>query len=99
MVEKEAQRGELKKRDKKCGALWFPTVVMNLLMKTALSEEGVEWLAMRITSRQIKNGRFDLDILRRDAEGEIIALSHHVAMILSVERNAKKRNLSDKAAL
>ncbi|KAI1644830.1 thioesterase-like superfamily-domain-containing protein [Daldinia loculata] len=98
-TEKQAQREELQEKNKQRAALLFPTVVMNLEAKTALPEEGVEWLAVRITSKQIKDGRFDLDMLIRDVEGEIVALSHHVAMILSVERNVGKRNFSGKAVL
>jgi hypothetical protein len=80
-------------------SLWLPTVVMNLEVKTALPEEGVEWLAMRVTSKQIKDGKFDLDVLVRDVEGELVALSHHVAMILSIERNTAKRKPTTKATL
>lgn len=61
----------------------------------ALSEDGVEWLAVRVTSKQIKDGRFDLpDISVKDAEGELVALSHHVAMILSIDRNTSKSQAS-----
>lgn len=74
--------------------MWFPTVVMNLEVKAALPEEGVEWLAMRVTSKQIKDGRFDLDVSVRDVDGELVALSHHVAMILSIERNTRKSRSS-----
>ncbi|TGJ82978.1 hypothetical protein E0Z10_g5806 [Xylaria hypoxylon] len=80
-------------------SLWFPTVVMNLEVKAALPEEGVEWLNVRVTSKQIKDGRFDLDVLVRDVEGEIIALSHQVALILSMERNTAKTKPSAKTSL
>ncbi|TVY78281.1 hypothetical protein LSUE1_G005648 [Lachnellula suecica] len=70
---------------------WFPTVVKNIEVKMPLPEEGVEWLTVRVTSKQIKDGRFDLDLMVRDVDGEIIALSHHVAMILSIERNTGKK--------
>lgn len=63
---------------------------MNMEVKSALPEEGVEWLAVRITSKQIKDGRFDLEVSVRDVDGELIALSNHVAMILSIERNTRK---------
>lgn len=72
-------------------SMWFPTVVMNMEVKMPLPEEGVEWLAVRVTSKQIKEGRFDLDVMVRDMDGEIVALSHHVAMILSIERNTGKK--------
>lgn len=79
-----------KAKDDQRAKLWFPTVVMNLEVKAALPEEGVEWLAVRVTSKQIRNGRFDLEVSVRDPEGELVALSHHVAMILSMERNVRK---------
>ncbi|KAH8164228.1 hypothetical protein CIB48_g4027 [Xylaria polymorpha] len=75
-------------------SLWFPTVVMNLEVKGALPEAGAEWLNVRVTSKQIKDGRFDLEVLVREAEGEIIALSHHVALVLSIERNTAKSKSS-----
>lgn len=80
-------------------SLWFPTVVMNLEVKMALPEDGVEWLASRITSKQMKDGKFDLDVQVRDLDGDLVALSHHVAMILEIERNTSKRKGSTKAAL
>ncbi|KAK6206495.1 hypothetical protein LQW54_007677 [Pestalotiopsis sp. IQ-011] len=96
---RKGQQKELKERNEERASLWFPTLVMNLEVKSPLPKEGTEWLAVRITSKQIKDGRFDLDILIRDTEGEIIALSHHVAMILSVERNAGRDDSSTKASL
>lgn len=90
---------EVREQDKQRASLWFPTVVMNLEAKTALPEEGVEWLAVRVTSKQIKDGRFDLDVLVRDVDGEVVALSHHVAMVLSIERNLRKKRSSVKPTL
>jgi hypothetical protein len=94
---------EDKKREKEgesagLETLWFPTVVLNLEVKKKLPEEGTEWLAIRVTSKQIWDGRFDLDVLVRDGEGEVVALSNHVAMILSMGRNTKKRK-TEKAVL
>ncbi|KAI0540094.1 thioesterase family protein [Xylaria digitata] len=78
---------EQTRRDGQRVALWFPTLTMNLDMKMALPKKGVEWLDERITSKQIKNGMFDLDIMIRSVDGELVALSHHVAMIVGIERN------------
>ncbi|KAI0812892.1 thioesterase family protein [Xylaria sp. FL0064] len=80
-------------------SLWLPTVVLNLEVKKVLPEEGVEWLTVRVTSKQIKDGRFDLEVLVRDIEGEIVALSHQVALILSIERNMTKQDSSPKSSL
>lgn len=91
---------EIREQDKQRATIWLPTVVMNLEAKRPLPDEGVEWLAVRVTSKQIKDGRFDLDVLVGDVDGTIVALSHHVAMILSIERNTgKKQSSSAKPAL
>lgn len=95
--EKDPRAEEMHQRSEQRANLWFPTVVMNLEVKAALPEEGVEWLALRVTSKQIKDGKFDIDVMVRDVDGEILALSQHVAMILSMERNTAKS--STKAAL
>lgn len=94
-----ARAEDLRERDRQRAGLWLPTVVMNLEAKKALPEEGVEWLAVRVASKQIRDGRFDIDVLVRDVEGEIVALSHHVAMIVSMERNTRKQGASAKPAL
>ncbi|KAI1121450.1 thioesterase family protein [Nemania abortiva] len=85
---------EQARRDGERKTLWFPTLVMNLDMKMALPDEGVEWLAVRITSKQIKNAVFDLDITIRNVDGELVALSHHVAMIVDMGRNIGKSSPS-----
>lgn len=86
--------------DRGRASLWFPTVVLNLEVKSSLPKEGVEWLAMRLASKQMKDGRFDLDVQLRDVDGELLALSHHVAMIVEIERNTTKRSHTrTKAAL
>ncbi|KAL2142988.1 hypothetical protein VTI28DRAFT_447 [Corynascus sepedonium] len=78
--------------------LWYPTVVLNLEVKKALPEQGLEWLQLRIHSKQIKDGRFDLEVLILDENGDLVAISNHVNLILGSERNTAKRSTgSDKA--
>lgn len=95
----DSQVKDVREKDQQRAQMWFPTVVMNIEAKTALPEEGVEWLAVRVSSKQIKDGRFDLEVLVRNLDGEIIALSHHTAMILSIERNTGKKKDPSKASL
>ncbi|KAL2129557.1 hypothetical protein VTI74DRAFT_7606 [Chaetomium olivicolor] len=73
---------------------WYPTVVLNLEVKKALPEEGVEWLQLRIQSKQIKNGRFDLEVLLLDEQGDLVAISNHVNLVLGSERNTADRSTS-----
>jgi len=70
---------------------WYPTLLLNLDIKKALPEEGVEWLFVRVASKRIQNGRLDLEAVILDQEGEIVALSHHVCLVLGAERNFAER--------
>jgi acyl-CoA thioesterase len=73
------------------GAHWYPTVVLNLEIKKVLPPDGVDFLFVRARAKQIKNGRADLEVVILDEDGELVALSHHVALILSSKRNTGKR--------
>ena len=66
---------------------------MNLEVRRELPKEGLEWLAVRVTAREIREGRFDLDVLVREVGGEIVAMSQHVALIVGMERNTRDRKL------
>ncbi|KAI9789748.1 MAG: hypothetical protein M1816_005787 [Peltula sp. TS41687] len=70
---------------------WYPTLVLNLDIKKVLPDEGVEWLFARVSARSIKNGRMDLEVVIMDETGDIVALSHHVAMVLPASRNTAER--------
>ncbi|KAF2725508.1 hypothetical protein K431DRAFT_317508 [Polychaeton citri CBS 116435] len=70
---------------------WYPTLLLNLEMKKPLPEEGVKWLFVRCRAKVIKNGRYDLEIICMDAEGDVIAVSHHVALAVSGSRNTAAR--------
>lgn len=72
------------------GHFWYPTLLLNLEIKKALPPEGVEWLFSRVRAKQIKNGRMDLEVLVFDTVGNMVALSHHVALIVGAERNLAK---------
>ena len=72
---------------------WYPTLLLNLEVKKLLPAEGVEWLFARVRAKLIRNGRMDLECVILDAEGDVVALSHHVTMILGVERNMAERRV------
>ena len=81
-------------RNEQRSGLWYPTVVMNLEVKMAIPEEGLEWFAVRVQSKLIKDGKFDTDVMVRTKDGEVVALSQQVALIVSMERNTAKRGSS-----
>ncbi|KAM0259369.1 hypothetical protein ACHAQJ_003401 [Trichoderma viride] len=72
-------------------AFWYPTLAMNLDVKKRLPDEGEKWLFVRSTAKQIYNGRFDIEIIVLDRAGDLVALSHHVAMMVNFEKNLAKR--------
>lgn len=61
-------------------------------IKKKLPEDGVEWLASRVTAKRITNGRMDIEIVVFDEEGDIVALSSHVALIYPAMRNMVRSN-------
>lgn len=70
---------------------WFPTLVLNIEIKKLLPPDGVEWLFVRVRPKQIRNGRMDLEVVVLDEEGDIVALSWHVALLVNGERNSRGR--------
>jgi hypothetical protein len=78
--------------NKKPARYWYPTLLLNLDIKKALPEEGVEWLFARVRAKQIKNGRMDLEVIIMDESGDIVALSHHVTLVLDSSRNTSARS-------
>lgn len=81
---------------KRTANFWYPTVSLNLDIKKPLPEDGVEWLFSRVETKQIKNGRMDLEVVIFDATGDIVALSQHVALAVSVQRNLAERKTGAK---
>lgn len=71
------------------GFFWFPTVSLNLDIKKALPQEGVEWLYSQIEVRKVQGGRFDVQLVLLDTEGDVVALSNQIALIVGMERNMK----------
>lgn len=83
-------------RKDKPPAFWFPTAVLNLDIKKTLPPEGIDWLFTRVRPKSIKNGRMDLEVVILDMAGEVVALSHHVVLVVGAERNLAARRTSTK---
>lgn len=73
---------------------WFATLALNLETKELLPEEGVEWLHVRLLSKQLSGGKFDQGIEIRDQSGDLIMLGHMVSLALKFERNTTGRTKS-----
>lgn len=77
---------------------WYPTVVLNLDVKKALPPGGVDFLFCRARSKLISKGRLDIEVVIMDELGELVALSHHVGLVLSASRNLAARKRGDAAS-
>lgn len=76
--------------------MWYPTLLLNLDVKKALPDEGVRWMFSRVEAKKIKNGRYDLEVLLLDAEGDLVAASHHVVFAVDAARNTAARRKDTK---
>lgn len=65
---------------------YYPTLLISFDFKKLLPPEGVEWLFLRARAKQIKNGRFDVEVTIMDAGGELVVIANHVAFIVANER-------------
>ncbi|KAJ0416648.1 thioesterase-like superfamily-domain-containing protein [Aspergillus carlsbadensis] len=73
---------------------WFPTVTLSIDLKKRLPLNGKEWLYSRVVTRQLQDGRTDLDVTVLDQKGEVIALSTQIGLVVSASRNIGKRGKS-----
>ncbi|KAI3341897.1 thioesterase-like superfamily-domain-containing protein [Ustulina deusta] len=93
--EADGKKSPAGKRDDDLPWLWYPTLTLNLDIKKALPPEGVEWLHVRVHSKNIRNGRSDYEVVIFDDTDDIVALSHHVALVVDGSRNTAKRGAGE----
>ncbi|GIK04576.1 hypothetical protein Aspvir_008659 [Aspergillus viridinutans] len=96
METSRVQGGQLTGNAEDKGTFWYPTVTLNIDLKTRIPPEGVEWLHSRIVTRMLRGSRADLDVVILDPQGELIALSTQVALVVNASRNTKGRANSEK---
>lgn len=82
-------------RDKEAGPFWYPTLLLNLDVKKSLPPEGVKWLQIRVEMKKVQRGRMDLEVFVHDAQGDLVALSHHVGLVVDASRNTAARRVGD----
>ncbi|KAA8642156.1 thioesterase family protein [Aspergillus tanneri] len=70
---------------------WYPTVTLNIDLKKRLPPQGVEWLYSRVQTKVIQDGRTDLEVVVLDVQGDVVALSTQVGLVLSSSRNVGQR--------
>lgn len=89
-LSQEEIKNVLEQRSGSRQAFWYPTLNLNLDVKKALPEAGVEWLFVRVQATKIQNGRFDLQIIVLDEQGDVVATSSHASLAVDISRNTGK---------
>ena len=75
---------------------WYLTLSMTLEIKKLLPPQGVKWLFTRVQAKEIKNGRMDAEMTILDENSELLALSHHVCLVIdNADGPLKKRERKD----
>jgi acyl-CoA thioesterase FadM len=87
----ELRGGQVKRNAEEKERFWYPTVTLNIDLKTRIPPEGVEWLHARVVTKMLRGSRADLDVVILDPQGELIALSTQVALVVDASRNTKGR--------
>ncbi|OJJ42985.1 hypothetical protein ASPZODRAFT_75347 [Penicilliopsis zonata CBS 506.65] len=72
------------------GSFWYPSVTLNVEFKKHLLPGKTQWLYSRVQSKVVCNGRTDIDVTILDEEGDVVALSTQVGLIVSASRNIGK---------
>lgn len=63
-------------------AYWYPTLSLTLEIKKLLPPQGVKLLFVRAQAKEIKDGRMDVEVTILDQASELVALSHHVCLLI-----------------
>ncbi|RAH47406.1 thioesterase family protein [Aspergillus brunneoviolaceus CBS 621.78] len=80
----------------KAGPFWYPSVTLNVDLKTRLPAEGVEWLHSHVVTRMLRGSRADLEVVIHNEQGELVLTSTQVALVVDAARNLKGREASEK---
>jgi acyl-CoA thioesterase FadM len=85
--------------DQELAQFWYPTVTMNIDLKTRLPPSSVEWLHSRVVTRMVRESRADLEVLILDQDGQLTATSTQAALVVDPARNVKGRLQADSGKL
>lgn len=83
-------------QENKPAKYWYPTVTLNIDIKKRLPAQGPEWLYSRVQTKVVRDGRTDMDVVVLDEEGDVVALSTQVGLVVSASRNVGKREYQQK---
>ena len=89
----------LAQQTKQVATFWYPTLLLNLDIKKTLRSEGAEFLFVRVRSKKINRGRMDIELVILDEDGDLVASSTHVVLILDTERNLKRSGKNGKSKI
>lgn len=72
-------------------SFWYPTLTMSLDVSRQLPPDGLPWIRLRVSTKEVKNGRYDAVVHMFDVDGNLLATANHMALAIDMERNYAKR--------
>ncbi|TGZ82949.1 hypothetical protein EX30DRAFT_339201 [Ascodesmis nigricans] len=66
---------------------WYPTLWLSLEVK---KPGPWRWVGVFVEIKKLENGRSDIEVIITDEKGELIGLSRHLAIVVSIARNNAK---------
>ncbi|KAB8067650.1 thioesterase-like superfamily-domain-containing protein [Aspergillus leporis] len=90
-LDQMASAASAQKSPEQTARFWYPTVTLNIDFKKRLPAQGAEWLYSRVHTKVVRDGRTDLNVEVLDEQGDVVALSTQVGLVLSASRNLGQR--------
>jgi acyl-CoA thioesterase len=75
-------------------AFVYPTISMTTEIRR--DPKGAEWLFVRIQSQKVENGRYSVDITILDEEGELVAVSRNMGLMIEIPGGLKVSGSAEK---
>jgi acyl-CoA thioesterase len=75
-------------------AFVYPTISMTTGIRR--DPKGAEWLFVRIQSQKVENGRYSVDITILDEEGELVAVSRNMGLMIEIPGGLKVSGSAEK---
>lgn len=75
---------------------WYPTLLMSIEFKKILPPQGVDWLFVRASAKQIKDGKMDVEVTILDENSELVALSNHFCFIVDLAPKSSAKGKGSK---
>lgn len=76
--------------------IWNSTLTLDIEFKMRLPSEGLEWAFSRVVTKELKDGRMDVDVTICNQSMQPICVARHLVMVLDARRTFDKQKQRQK---